>query len=199
MSFPPHPQSPPPPAAAQATGKRRLRKGYIASLVSLTTTLVVFAVLLVLGPYVRQPAPDFMAEPSLNLDVELELGEEHLGELGIYGLWFGPSCNFTNPAGGPGKIQMRGAASFDYGAEEWDLVHVVEITETGTHRITCYNEDVEFGVASMHVVETAQTRQRVWVLTWIGLPLIGLVTTVTIAAVTFVRARRERAAAPVSG
>ncbi|WP_239646319.1 hypothetical protein [Nocardiopsis prasina] len=195
MSFPP--QSPPPPGvqpAPQVTPGRRPRGGYIASLVSLVATVVVFGILLALGPWVRHPAPDFISEVDQNLDVELELGEEHLGELGVFGRSFGGACSVHRPSGTPGNVQMRGASSFSYGADEWNLVHVLEIVEPGTHTITCTNEGVEFGVASMHVVETASTRQMLWAFTWIGLPALGLLTTVTIGVVTLVRDRREKAA-----
>ncbi|MET9780848.1 hypothetical protein [Nocardiopsis alba] len=157
-------------------------------------TVVVFGVLLALGPWVRQPTPDFITETEQNLEVELELGEEHLGELGVYGRSFGGGCSFHRPSGTPGEIQMRGAGTFSYGAEEWNLVHVLTVVEPGTHKLSCSNDETEFGVASMHVVETASTRQMLWGLTWIGLPILGLITTVTLGVLTLLRDRREKAA-----
>lgn len=199
MSFSPHPQPPSPPAAAQATGKRRLRKGYIACLVSLATTLVVFAVLLVLGVDARQPAPDFLAEPDRELDVELELGEEHVGELGLYSQLYEGGCAFTTPSGEPGLSTSQSVTPFDYGDEKWQLIRTMEIPEAGIYRFVCDNENADFGIASTHVADTARNRQLAWGLTWLGLPAIGLITTATIAAVTFRRDRREKAAAPVPG
>ncbi|MEC3893767.1 hypothetical protein GTW20_14035 [Nocardiopsis alba] len=157
-------------------------------------TVVVFGVLLALGPWVRHPTPDFITETERNLEVELELGEEHLGELGIYGRSFSGACSFHRPSGTPGETQMRGAASVSYGAEEWNLVHILTVVEPGTHKLVCSNDETEFGVASMHVVETASTRQMLWGLTWVGLPLLGLIATVTLGVLTLLRDRREKAA-----
>ncbi|MEU0237695.1 hypothetical protein ABZ234_08385 [Nocardiopsis sp. NPDC006198] len=160
-------------------------------------TVVILGVLFALGPWVRHPAPDFLTEiDDQPLQIEVELGEEHIGELGVYGRAFGFGCSFTNPSGTMAQTQIRGASSFDYGGGEWNLVQVVEITESGTHEIACNNQGVEAGIASMDVVESAPARQMLWGITWVSLPALGLITTVAIALVTLVRARRQKAAAP---
>ncbi|WP_223839009.1 hypothetical protein [Nocardiopsis deserti] len=198
MSSPssPSPSIPPgSPQAPQAPRKRGLRGGYVASLVSAVVTLVVLGVLLALGPWVRQPAPDFISEVGTNLYVRLEVDREDLDTIGVYGLSYSGSCSFTTPSGASGEYRTHGASSFDYGAEEWHLVQSLEVTESGTYSISCSNPTSEFGVASTDVVENARTRQFMWAMTWITLPALGLVATVTFAVVTRVRDRRERAAA----
>lgn len=193
MSKPsPLPSSPP---APQTRLGRRLRGGYIASLVSLVATLVVLGVLFALGPWVRQPAPDFISDVSPDLQLELELAEEHVGELGVYGRSFEGVCSVLTPSGGAGVTQLQGASRYSYGSEEWHLIQILEIPEAGTYEITCSNAQTDFGIAAMDVVEGAPTRQMAWGLTWVLLPVLGLAATVTLAVVTRVRDRRERAAA----
>ncbi len=183
------------PGSPQAPRRRRLRGGYVASLVCAVVTLVVLGVLLALGPWVRQPAPDFISEVDTNLYVRLEVDREDLDTIGVYGLSYSGSCSFTTPSGTSGEPQNHSVSSFDYGAEEWHLVQSLEVTESGTYSISCSNTTSEFGVASTDVVESARTRQFMWAMTWIALPTLGLVATVAFAVVTRVRDRRERAAA----
>ncbi|OLT25323.1 hypothetical protein BJF83_23210 [Nocardiopsis sp. CNR-923] len=161
----------------------------------MAATLVVLGVLVALGPEVRQPAPDFISDVSPNLQIELELGEEHMGELGVYGESFDGACSALTPSGSAGATQMRGASRYTYGAQEWHLIQVLEIPEAGTYQISCSNAQVDFGIASMDVVESAPTRQMVWALAWVLVPVLGLATTVTLTVLTRVRDRRQKAAA----
>ncbi|WP_223809098.1 hypothetical protein [Nocardiopsis listeri] len=195
MSSPSAPLSPKSPKAPR---ERPLRSGYVASLVCAAVTLVVFGILLVLGPWVRHPTPDFISEVGRNLEVRLDVEEEDIGELGVYGLTFEGFCTVTTPSGARGESHRQGTSGYDFGAEEWDLVQTLEITETGTHDIVCENPDTEFGIASKDVVENAGMRQGLWTLTRIGLPILGLFATVTIAMVTRMRDRQEKAAMPQS-
>ncbi len=183
------------PGSPQAPRRRRLRGGYVASLVSAVVTLVVFGILLALGPWVRHPAPDFISEVDTNLYVRLEVDREDLDTIGVYGLSFDTPCSFTTPSGAPGESEYHTVRSVDYGAEEWHLVQTLEVTESGTYSISCSNTTSEFGLASTYVADSAGTRQFMWAMTWITLPTLGLVATVTFAVVTRVRDRRERAAA----
>lgn len=184
----------PPPAPLQNPRRRRLRGGYIASLACLAATLVVLAVLLAVGPEVRQPAPDFITDPrSDHAEFELELGEEHVGEIGVFGR-FGGACTTITPSGQAGDFQTRGASRYTYGAQEWSLVQILHTPEAGTYEITCTSAQGEIGIASMDVVNNAPTRQMVWGLTWVTLPALGLVATIVLAVATRVRDRRQRAA-----
>ncbi len=184
----------PPPSPVQAPRGRRLRGGYIASLACLAVTLVVLAVLLAVGPEVRQPAPDFITDPrSDHAQFELELGEEHVGEIGVFGR-FGGACTTITPSGQAGDFQTRGASRYTYGPEEWSLVQILHTPEAGTYEITCTSPRGEIGIASMDVVNNAPTRQMVWGLTWVTLPALGLVATIVLAVATRVRDRRERIA-----
>ncbi|MEE2048961.1 hypothetical protein [Nocardiopsis tropica] len=195
MSSPSSPSPSMSPSSPQAPRRRRLRGGYVASLVSAVVTLVVFGVLLALGPWVRHPAPDFISEVGTNLEAQLEVDEEDLDVIGVYGLSFDGICSFTTPSGTPGMSERRHVRSVDYGAEEWHLVQTLEVTESGTYDISCDNRKTEFGLASTYVSDSAGRRQFTWAITWITLPVLGLATTVTIAVVTRRRDRQEKAAA----
>ncbi|MEU0237742.1 hypothetical protein ABZ234_08620 [Nocardiopsis sp. NPDC006198] len=194
----PHPYPPLPPQApspAPAPRQSRLRGGYIASLISLVATLMVLGILFAFGPWVRQPAPEFITEVTDEpLLIEVDLGEEHLGELGVYGRSGSFGCAVRNPSGTLAEGTRHWASRYTYGDSEWNLDNVLEITETGTHEISCTNRG-DAGIATMDVVENAPTRQMLWAITWVSLPTLGLVTTVALAVVTLVRARRQKAAA----
>lgn len=174
-------------------GRPPLRSGYVASLICAVVTLVVFGILLALGPWVRHPAPDFISEVGRDLEVQLDVEERDLGEIGVYGLKFNGYCTVTTPSGDHGETELHAASGHYFGAEEWKLVQTLEITETGAYDIVCDNPDSDFGIASKDLYENAPTRQLLWGLTWISLPVLGLVTTVTIVVVTWVRDRREKA------
>mgnify|MGYP001163250136 CR=1 FL=1 len=183
----------PPPSPLQNPRRRHLRGGYIASLVCLAVTLVVLAILLAVGPEVRQPAPHFITDPPKDhVQFELELTEEQ-NELGVFGR-SGGACSTITPSGQSGDFQTRGASRYTYGAQEWSLVQILHTPEAGTYKITCTSARGEIGIASMDVVNNAPTRQMVWALTWVTLPALGLVATIVLAVVTRVRDRRDRAA-----
>ncbi|MEU3307449.1 hypothetical protein [Nocardiopsis sp. NPDC006832] len=185
--------TPLPPDSPNTPGRPRLRSGYVASLICAVVTLVVFGILLALGPWVRHPAPDFISEVGRDLEVRLDVEEGDLGEIGVYGLKFNGYCMVTTPSGVHGETELHAASGYYFGAEEWNLVQTLELTETGTHDIVCENPDTDFGIASKDLYENAPTRQLLWGLTRISLPVLGLVTTVTIVVVTWVRDRRGKA------
>lgn len=184
-SFPPSPSSP---------RTRPLRGGYVASLACAVLTIVVFGVLLALGPWVRHPSPDFIGEVGRDLQVQVDVEEEGLDVIGIYGLSFGGLCEFTTPSGALAESRRHSVTSFDYGAEQWHLVQTMEVTESGTYQIRCTNTQADFGVASTYVADTARIRQFTWAMIWVTLPTAGLAATVVLAVVTLVHDRRSRAA-----
>lgn len=207
MSTPTPPEASPAPAPQQPPRPRpsqRLRPGYLASLISLAVTVMLTGTLLVVGTDAPHPEPDFIAGPAgetefvggprADIDFEIEVDEDDLGAVAV----FAPNgkigmCTHYPPSGG-GDSGETSSSPTAYGAQDWTLRSVHQIEEAGTHLFQCVSNE-EVGIAPASTVDAAQARQFAWALLWLSMPLLFLAT-VTIALVTFVRSRRERAAHP---
>lgn len=198
MTTPTPPQASPVPGAPQPhrpRPARRLRPGYLASLICLTVTVVLAGTLLVLGPEVPHPEPDFIGGPTTEGDIEIEVGEDDLGEVAGFALeGAGGACVLYTPSGEQDSGDPAMGPTV-YGAQGWTVQSIYQIEEAGTHLFQCSSDD-EMGIApAATTVDAAQTRQLVWALLWLSVPVLTLATA-AIAVTTLIRGRRQRAAHP---
>lgn len=191
------PQQPP----RQRTG-RHLRPGYLASLVCLTVAVLLSGTLLVVGTDAPHPEPDFIAGPKgedefidglrTDVDFEIEVGEEDLGEVAVFHIPGESGSCVLYPPSGDRSLGDFASSPTQYGTQNWEVWQVHEFEMTGTHLFQCSDR---VGIASADTIDAARTRQFVWAVLWLSMPLPFLAAAIT-ALVTFVRSRRERATHP---
>lgn len=166
--------------------------------------MVLTGTLLVVGADAPHPEPDFIAGPTgesdfvggprTDVDFEIEVGEDDLGAIAVFALdGKGGTCVHYLPSGAQGSSDPTSSPTA-YGTQNWTARSVHQVDETGTYLFECVSNG-EVGLAPATTVDAARARQFAWALLWLSMPFLFLATA-TIALVTFVRSRRERAANP---
>lgn len=156
--------------------------------------------LLVVGTDAPHPEPDFIAGPTeasdfaqgRSMDAEIEIGEEDLGKVAVFHVSGEGGICVLYPPSGDRPLGDPSSSPTQYGTQNWEVRHVYEFEMTGTHLFHCSDR---VGIASAATIDAARIRQFVWAVLWLSMPLLFLATA-TIAVVTFVRSRRERATHP---
>ncbi|WP_017578371.1 hypothetical protein [Nocardiopsis kunsanensis] len=198
MSNPSPSQTPPahgPQHPPQRRSRRGPRPGYLASLISLAAALVMVGVVAIVGIRIGHPQPEFIAEVSGGEDVEIEVAEdEPLGEVVLITQGFAGACVQYTPEPDLEMGDLRSTGTHVYGPDGMEARDIYVLDEPGTHTFQC-TDDAEGGLAPVATtVDAAQTRQVVWVVTFLGVITVGVLLAIGLALATFLRSRKETAA-----